>query len=320
MAGTPKIISDEEFITLWKTTGSPGEVAKRSGVSLRNVFRRRKSLEAKYGALLEAQFTRTQRPKTHVNKIGFRIDETVTGPVVVFSDGHFWPGERSTAFGAVIKLIERLKPKMVIANGDSFDGARVSRHSPGGWANLPEVKDELAAVQERHAEIEAIAPPNCKLIWNCGNHDSRFTSKLAQNAPEYAGVHGTDITDHFPAWNFAWSTFLNDSVVVKHRHHSGIHSAYNNTLKGGRTTCTGHTHRLQVTPYSDYNGLRYGIECGTVSEFEPTSDKFAYGEDGPMNWAQGFVVLTFNDQGRLLQPEICSVIDGQAYFRGEVVQ
>jgi predicted phosphodiesterase len=312
-------LSDEEFITLWKTTGSPALMAKRTGSDIRQIYKRRKSIEAKFGIILDSTISKLVRSKAHVQKIGFRITENVTGHVPIFSDGHFWPGERSAAFDGFVNLIKLIKPKMVIANGDSFDGAKVSRHAPGGWASLPDVKDELAAVQERHAEIEAVAPEGCKLIWNCGNHDSRFTSKLAQNAPEYVGVHGTDITDHFPAWNFAWSTFLNNEVVVKHRHHSGIHAAYNNTLKGGRTTVTGHTHRLQVTAFGDYNGIRYGIECGTVSEFEPTSDKFAYGEDNPCNWSQGFVVLNFDDKGKMLEPEICRVINGRAYFRGKAL-
>jgi len=313
-------LTDQEFITAFKQYPSISAMAKGTGLNARGIFSRRKSIEARHGILLDAQVKGPQpRSKAHVTKAGYRITEDVTGTVIVFGDGHFWPSERSVAFDALIKLIAKLKPSMVICDGDSFDGARISRHSPGGWAHMPDVADELAAVQERHGEIEATAPDKCKLIWTVGNHDSRFTSRLAQYAPEFMRVKGLDITDHFPAWNFAWSIWLNSHTVIKHRHHQGIHAAFNNVLKGGKNIGTGHTHRLLSTMFADYNGLRWGFECGTVSEYSTESDKYAYGEDNPSNHCQGFMVLTFDKSGMLLEPEPCRVIKGRAYFRGEVV-
>lgn len=316
-----KRFTDDEFVSAWKQSGGvPAQVSRNLNLPLRNVYARRRSIEQKLGILLDsANPGKVSRPKAHVTKIGFRITEDVTGPIVVFSDMHSWPGDRSTAFDAMIKLIPKLNPAMVVCGGDSFDGARISRHPPGGWADLPEVADELAAVQELHGEIEHIAPEKCKLIWSVGNHDSRFTSRLAQMAPEYVGVHGTDITDHFPAWNFCWSLWLNGHTVVKHRWNAGVHGAYNNVLKSGKNIVTGHTHRLHATMFADYNGLRFGVETGTMSDFGPENDRYAYAEDSPSNWSQGFVVLTFAKDGMLLEPEFCRVIKGKAYFRGQVV-
>lgn len=317
----PTKVTDDEFISAWKRYGSPSLVAKATGLDLRGVYARRKVLEDRRGILLE---TVTEghggRPKNEVPKNGFRaIHENIRGTVIIGSDAHFWPGERSTAFAAMVELIRELKPTMVITNGDNFDGARISRHLPGGWADLPDVADELDAVRERLAEIEAAAPPDCHLIWPAGNHDSRFGARLAQGAPEYIRVKGFDIADHFPAWQFCWSIWLNNHTVVKHRHHQGVHGAYQNTLKGGKTIVTGHTHRLQAVQWADYNGLRWGIECGTLSDFGPHNDKFAYAEDNPTNWSQGFVVLNFTDSGMLLEPEFCRIINGTAWFRGQSV-
>lgn len=312
--------SDEDFIAAWKRFGSPTLVSKALNTDIRNVLARRKRIEDRYGFILDTLTDNHGRLKKEVPKQGFRaISDNVTGTVIIGSDGHFWPGERSVAFGAMVELIKDMKPSMVIMNGDSFDGARISRHLPGGWANLPDVADELDAVKERHAEIEKVAPKDCPLIWPAGNHDSRFTARLAQGAPEYVRVHGFDIADHFPAWQFCWSVWLNGHTVVKHRHHQGVHGAYQNTLKGGKTVVTGHTHRLQAVQWADYNGLRWGIECGTLSDFGPGNDKFAYGEDNPSNWSQGFAVLTFDHTGRLLEPEFCRVLDGTAYFRGQAI-
>lgn len=317
----PVRYSDDEFISAWKRFGSPAAVAKALGLDVRGVYARRKVIEDKHGILLE---TITDghggRPKIEVPKQGFRaISDNVRGTVIIGSDGHFWPGERSVAFAAMVELIKDLKPSMVIMNGDSFDGARISRHLPGGWANLPDVADELAAVRERHAEIENVVPPGCPLIWPAGNHDSRFTARLAQGAPEYVRVHGFDIADHFPAWQFCWSIWLNNNTVVKHRYHQGLHAGYQNTLKSGKNIVTGHTHSMGSTMWADYNGIRWGVQTGTLSEMGPQTDKFAYAEDNPANHSQGFCVLTFADNGMLLEPEFCRVLGGVAYFRGNVV-
>jgi hypothetical protein len=317
----PKRYSDDEFISAWKRLGSPAAVSKALSLDIRSVYLRRNSIEERHGVVLDTIDNRgSGRPKIEIPKQGFRaLAENVTGTVIIGSDGHFWPGERSVAFGAMVELIKDMKPSMVIMNGDSFDGARISRHLPGGWANLPDVADELDAVRERHGEIEAAAPADCPLIWPAGNHDSRFTARLAQGAPEYVRVHGFDIADHFPAWQFCWSVWLNDNTVVKHRYHQGLHAGYQNTLKSGKNIVTGHTHSMGSTMWADYNGIRWGVQTGTLSEMGPQTDKFAYAEDNPANHSQGFAVLTYTDRGMLLEPEFCRVIDGTAYFRGNAV-
>jgi hypothetical protein len=239
------------------------------------------------------------------------------GSAIIFSDAHFWPDQpKSVSHEALLTLAKELKPKLVIANGDIFDGARVSRHAPLGWADLPSVKEELEICEDYCHEIYMAADPKrCEFFWNVGNHDSRFDKMLCAQASEYAGVIPR-LEDKFSRWNFAWSLLLNDSVMVKHRYHNGIHATYNNTLKGGRTIVTGHLHRLAVTPWADYNGRRWGVDTGTLSD--PMSPQFDYGENNPTPHTSGFAVLTFKD-GRLLPPELVEVLDGVAYFRGATV-
>lgn len=81
---------------------------------------------------------------------------------------------------------------------------------------------------------------------------------------------------------------------------------------------TGHLHSLKVTPYSDYTGIRWGVDTGTLAN--PYGPQFAYyTEDGPVNWRSGFVVLTIKDR-ELLWPETVSVLrDGVVCFRGELI-
>lgn len=317
----PRKSTDEEFISVWKRYGSPIAVARALNTDPRNIIARRKRLEEKYGIVLEtADQTRRGRPKTVLPRHGMRaLSENVTGTVIVASDLHAWPGDRSVAFSALVALVKELKPSLLIANGDSVDMASISRHPPIGWQSVPTVLEELDAAKELHAELEAAAPSSTPLIWLYGNHCLRFNTRLASEAPEFHGIPGASLEDHFPAWDFAMSLKLNKNTIVFHSYHNGIHAAYNNTLKSGWTTCTGHTHRLQSVMFSDFDGVRWGIECGTLSDFGPEQQKFLYTMDRPVNWSQGFAVLTFAPDGTLLEPEFCRVINGVAYFRGSSV-
>ena len=316
----PKV-SEETFVETWmKLEGSVIKIAKALNMTERRVYERRVAYEAKTGAMLpSAKTSISGRTKEYVSKIGHRIELSIKdGIVVVFGDAHYWPGDDSIAHRALIKFITDYQPMTVICNGDAFDGAKISRHPPTGWAKMPDVADELAFCKEKMGEIEVACPPKAKLCWDAGNHDTRFSARMASVAPEYVRVFGTDLPDHFPAWNFAWSTFINDDVVVKHRFKGGTHATWNNTLSGGRTVVTNHLHRLQVTPLTDYNGRRYGVDCGTLSDFGPEESKFTYGEDNPFNWGSGFAVLTFK-AGKLLPPELVIVQDKIPYYRGRSV-
>lgn len=314
-----KKTTDQEFIDCWlRHKGYVPGIAKELDINHRACFSRRRQVEGRQGVKLPSGLHRPDcaTSREYVEKYGSRIKLTIKdGVAVIFGDAHYWPGDKPIAHEALIRFISHYKPQTIICNGDIFDGARISRHSPTGWSHMPDVRDEIEYCQQMVGEIEQAAPPKAKLVWCMGNHDTRFSAKLASLAPEYVGVQGTDLPDHFPAWNFAWSAEINDDVMVKHRYHNGIHATWNNTLKSGRSIFTNHLHRLMVTPITDYNGRRYGVDCGTISDFGPAEQKFIYGEDNPFNWASGFAVATFKN-GKMLPPELVVVQDGVAYFRG----
>lgn len=315
------VCTDQEFIELFKTHGSVAVLARTLGLAEGKVRSRRRRLEQKYNIRLEghAHPTRSRHYK-HLSPVEHNARRSLNvqnGTVLVWSDAHFWPGVRTAAFRALLMFIREMKPQALINNGDSFDGASISRFPRIGWDSKPSVIEELKACKERLGEIEDIAE-SAKLYWPLGNHDARFENRLAQNAPEYEGVQGFHLKDHFPAWRPCWSVWINDDVVVKHRYKGGIHATHNNTVNSGKTIVTGHLHSLKVTPFDDYTGTRFGIDTGTLAE--PKGPQFVdYLEDSPTNWRSGFVVLTFKD-GRLLWPEVCRVLnDSEVDFRGQVI-
>jgi hypothetical protein len=248
------------------------------------------------------------------------------GEVLIGSDSHYWPGEPSTAHRAFVHFCKERKQSLraVIKNGDELDGATISRHAPIGWEKRPSLIEEIEVVKERLEEIEKVIGAACPLYWPLGNHDARFSTRLAHVAPEYARVYGVQLKDHFPFWKPCMSLFINDDVVVKHRMRGGIHATHNNTLNAGKTIITGHLHSLKITPLTDYNGTRWGVDCGTM--LEPGIDEpwgaqsVNYTEDGPVNWRAGFVLLTF-EKGRLLWPEQIWVSGkGEVQFRGRTIK
>lgn len=308
--------SDAEFIALFEQYG-PHETARRLKTAQPIVQSRRRRLEAKHQRRINGPAQPQSIPiKSHPHRIAIDIPD---GVVVVGGDAHYWPGEPSVGHRAFVAFIKRLKPRVVIANGDMFDGARISRHPPIGWSHTPTVKDELETVQERLHEIALACPRGCRKVWPLGNHDARFETRIATVAPEYAEVAGTSLSEHFPIWEPCWPVFINDDVVVKHRFKGGIHATHNNTVWAGKTMVTGHLHSAKVTPFTDYNGTRYGVDAGCLAD--PAAAAFVdYTEDGPKNWRSGFCVLTFRD-GVLLWPELVTVhSEDQVQFRGELVK
>ena len=313
--------TDAEFIKIWMELRSASAVGKHLGIHTRAVFLRRRWIENHYKIKLASDDVRAtyydKRPKSHspLKQIDLGIED---GVVLVFSDAHFIPGQRSTAFKGLLWAIQEFKPKAVICNGDAFDGSSISRYDPSD--HQVSVIQELKACQGMLGEIEEAAKAerhNVKLIFTFGNHDSRFASKLANHAPQFKEVAGFKLEDHIPNWEFCWACWPTPQVIVKHRYKGGIHATHNNTVNAGVSIVTGHLHSLKVTPFSDYNGNRYGVDTGTLAE--PDGPQFTYGELNPNNHRSGFAMLSFFN-GKLLWPELIhKFYEGQIEFRGEVI-
>lgn len=328
------VCTDEEFIGLWNRLRSAAELSRILQISTRSVMARRRRLETTHGiALNSSVFAESVSPAdqnaarmtklAEIRQAKYQKDmqRTLTdGVILVASDCHYWPGVVTVAHQAFCALAKRLKPAMVILNGDILDGARISRHARIMWEKQPDLKDEIHAVQDRCAEIERAAA-GAVFVRTIGNHDARFENYLSSRVSEFEEMTGMTLLDYLPRWEAGWALHINVNTdgwtTIRHRPVSGgIHSAYNSTLKAGVHYVHGHLHKLQVTPWADYRGRRFGVDTGTMAD--PYGPQFNYTEAGPVNWASGFAVLTFNE-GKLREPELCVVQNGQAWFRGEKV-
>jgi hypothetical protein len=315
--GVPTI-PEAEFIELVERYGI-AETARRTNRTDRATGKRRTDIEIRRGIQIKPP-DRTGRAtrlatKEHPGRIELSIDN---GEVLIGGDLHLWPGRNPTAWRGFKKFAKERKPSVVILNGDVLDLPGISRHPPIGWERLPTVQQEIEYAQTQLHELEKAAG-RARKLWPIGNHDSRFSTSLALRAPEFAKITGVHLQDHFPLWEPCWSVFINNTVVVKHRFKNGIHAPHNNTVNSGRTMVTGHLHSARVSPWTDLNGDRYGVDAGCLAD--PDDRAFLdYTEDGPKNWRSGFCLLTFRD-GTLLQPELALVFDeNHIQFRGELIE
>lgn len=312
--------SDAEFIELWGKHKSPTKLAEVLGIAVRSVNLRRRHIEQKHNIQMNAGDHRGAKygymqPRQHPARLQIEVKD---GPVIVFSDAHFWPELRTTAFKGLLKCIRDMKPRVVICNGDAFDGAQASRFPRIGWDSTPTIVDELTACKDRLGEI-AKAANGAKLIWPLGNHDARYATRLAAMVPEFQNVKGFQLKDHFPEWEPCWSVWVNGKVAIKHRVRNGIHATHLNTVNTGLSIVTGHLHSLKVTPFSDWHDhCRWGVDTGTLAD--PNGPQFVdYTEDGgQLNHRSGFAVLTFH-KGELLWPELVYArAENEVEFRGKV--
>jgi hypothetical protein len=128
--------TDPEFIELWKTHKSAAVLAKVLKLDPRNIHDRRRRIEQRYNIRLEgskgtAHHYKHLSPTEHAAR---RHLEVKDGVVLIFSDAHFWPGVRTTAFKALLRFIaEPLSTTATPSTGLQSAATRAS----GGTASHP---------------------------------------------------------------------------------------------------------------------------------------------------------------------------------------
>ena len=318
MGRKSKLPSDPDvFATDFEGLGAAG-MARKYGCDVRNVFTRRKKVEGILGRPLSvpAYLNRSKGPKPSVRQT-LTVEKDLL--MLVGSDAHYEANTVTTAHLAFVQLAKKLKPDVIVLNGDLLDGASISRHPALGWEERPTVEQELNTVRQRLEEIEKAAP-SAKRYWTMGNHDARFDMKLADALPMYKGVPGFSLREHFPSWTFSTSLWVEGAerpIMIRHKPiGAGITGGHRTTLMSGTHTVSGHTHHQECKPYTDYTGTRLGIQLGTMADIH--QDSFLYTDDSPKNWSSGWAVLTIKNNW-LLQPEFVRVHSpGEYEFRGAI--
>jgi hypothetical protein len=320
-------ITDAQIVESWDRHHSAVAVSKELNLSVRTIQRRRRDIENKQNIILPAtHLVSNVALSEHVAKaiLSQRRDvnrlELQNGTILVGSDAHYTPDHVPIAHQALIRVIHDLGSEVVavILNGDILDGGGIGRHAPQNWKKPLTVKQELEAVQARLADIEQAILPGTKLMRTYGNHCMRFDAKLASMVPQFEGVPGMLLREHIPGWMDSERIDINNDTVVIHDWHFGVHSGWNDVLKGGCNVITGHTHELSAKAHKGFKNTHYGVKTGMLADDYQQQFDYRLSKPG-MNWQSGFAILTWVN-GMMLHPEFCAVRDdGRAYFRGKWV-
>ena len=306
--------SKEEALALYAELGNSFRVAERTGIS-DSTIRYWVAIEKRKGGLKEVAHEREEQvTASHLPQKEITL---LNGTVVIFSDAHVIPGAgHSVAAKALLKVLDLVHPDIVIDGGDSFDFASISKHEKLGWANQYSVKEELEAGLELLRDVSSASKGAAHYMLE-SNHVTRYNKFLTKHCPQFRGVKGFNFQDQLPkGWEYQLSLLINKNTIFLHGWHGGVHCSYQNVAKAGISIVTGHIHSLDVKPYVDYNGARYGISTGTLAEIQD-NPLFGYTGGTPLNWMSGFVVLNYAE-GILLYPELCHIAkNGKAYFRGK---
>lgn len=305
-------IGNDEFKDLWaKTLGSPAAVSRITGLSVRNVQRRRRTIERREQIILPSSNVRSPDHGIDYNAEfpDWQELEIKNGLLVAFSDSHLIPHRKSTAHKALVKLVHELQPAACVDMGDLLDFAAISRHHRIGWDKQYSVKEEVVWAKDCLDEITEAGPKKMKRLKTQGNHDQRYAGHLsnAQNAAAYEGLKGFKLVDHLEGWPVSWAIRVNDEALfISHRWKGGIHGPFNNTLWTGTSHATGHQHKQQVYPLTDLRGDRWGVDVGCLSTIY--SPHFRFMEGRPRNYRSGFCVFRFVNY-KLRHPMLVRVID-----------
>ena len=253
---------------------------------------------------------------------------------VIGSDFHV-PYQHEESCNIFYQVIADLNPSKVILLGDMLNLDQFSRYpGEGKYPGAPTWIDEIAAVGKILGNVlQASRSKDVELLWFEGNHELRLKKHLMRNDPilyshlDIASLfqlsknkEAQDNFGHFEYIDSPEKYYPNQNLVVKHgetvRKHAGMSAAaeVDSLLT---SVIMGHCHRLGIyrrssgrTRYSNELPL-FGMETGCMCDYN-----LPYVEGSTSNWQHGFGVLTIDNQNLIVEPEMVSINNGDALFRG----
>lgn len=243
---------------------------------------------------------------------------------IVYGDTHY-PFQDDRVLQVVKAVVKDLKPDIIVNVGDLVDCWQISRFEKDP-TRKDSLQDNIDQAREHLHEMAQLAP-KAQRVYLEGNHESRLRRLIC-------GLEGADrelaklrnFQKHltWPAlldldavgWRFIperdqSKTAVLPKIITKHgtvvRKWSGA-TARGEWEKYGASGVSGHTHRLGHFFHRDHNGTARWIETGCTCLLDPP-----YGTD--YDWQQGFAVLSWNADRRLMHEDVVGIREGAALWR-----
>jgi UDP-2,3-diacylglucosamine pyrophosphatase LpxH len=226
------------------------------------------------------------------------------GIVIIGSDVHI-PFQDMNAVEAFIEYCAEIQPAAIILNGDVLDFYKLSRFVKGEGRNPYE---EITACQEFLGALRLHCPIS-KVYYVIGNHETRLTTYVLNNAPHLASlvedVFSIIKTEELGVKGCA-EVIINDNFVCTHGKLLGSKaglSAIKEIEKHYMSGASGHTHRLAKFITRKARRKFVWLETGCLCDLNPE-----YVQDP--DWQQGFAVIQF-EKGKLKRAEVVEIEDGE---------
>lgn len=179
----------------------------------------------------------------------------IDGPcrALILSDTHI-PYHSKEALDAAVKHGKKLKPDVVVINGDYMDF-----HTVSFWMKDPKKRDIVYECQIGDHGLSWLRGqfPKARFIYKLGNHEERLTKYIWQKCPELYGLEGLELHNvlHFEDYSIERvndNPILCGKLPILHGHEAGkgisapVNPARGLFLKTLHSCLEGHYHRTST--------------------------------------------------------------------------
>lgn len=241
------------------------------------------------------------------------------------------------AWSVFLDCLKRVKPHILVMNGDVVDFPKVGRYTQMPGAGNLMLQEEINYVKSHiFAEIREIY--DGPLIWTVGNHEQRLVRYLADTSPSLAdldclrfdqlfGVADYDIEMVFGgsflapyqrdrSKNIARThKKLFDCFVISHGTAMGPKGVESELQYYGMSGTSGHTHRPAI--YSRGTEACPGMSWTNPGMMAHRACAKDYRETRVNEWTNGFAVFTIQTGLKRVVPELCIIHEDFAAFCGQ---
>ena len=203
-----------------------------------------------------------------------------------------------SAYAIALAYMKDYKPDKVVINGDLGDFYSISDFDKNPDRKTKLV-DDKKVMREILYDIRKTAGKACEITLIEGNHENRLQKFLWRNPqlegldelyiPKLIGVKDFNVK-YVGADREYWKKTMGHlnvgNATITHGDSrlngvkGGQNASYNTAKQSGRDVIIGHTHRLKMNYFTNFNQSVVGIECGCLCQVPGTAD-----------WQQGFVTF-----------------------------
>jgi hypothetical protein len=259
-------------------------------------------------------------------------------------DGQFEPFHSEKNLNIALEIIHKVKPDIIVVNGDFLDLPSVSRHEQEPSFALTMQK----SLDEGHKWLALIRSVSTysRLVYTQGNHEKRLGQYILNNAAAAFGIkRANEIPESWPVFSVpsllhfdklkieyidGWPNgefYLNDRIKIIHGEKlKASQVAEDSTV----SVCQGHSHRVAVeaktrktrTGYS--TNYSYMIGClsrtdGALPSTKSSLDVFGRPTKAIEAWQAGLAYIEYLDSGKFNVEQIL-IEDGVALWRGNLYE